>query len=176
MPNNSLSPSPNPNPNPNPNSNPSPLPPTLTLGARPGPVATGPSSSSPGEFCWAARGASWECRTLMPSSSWAACGSCSARLTFTSASMSYWPSCQAASRPCTRGLRQVHFLAKYWAEIRGDEWQKDVVAEEYFPFISAPRFTLKTFARTPSMWFGFTKDWDDFDVDFLKEEAAPSQE
>ena len=70
---------------------------------------------------------------------------------------------------------QVHFLAKYWAEVRGDEWQKDVVAEEYFPFISAPRFTLKTFARTPSMWFWFTKDWDDFDVDLLKEEAAPSQ-
>lgn len=74
------------------------------------------------------------------------------------------------------GLRQVHFLAKYWAEVRGDEWQRDAVAEEYFPFISAPRFSLRTFARTPSLWFWFTKDWQDFDIDFLKEEApSPSQ-
>ena len=32
-----------------------------------------------------------------------------------------------------------------------------------------PRFTLKEFARTPSMWFWFTKDWDDFDVPLLKD-------
>ena len=68
---------------------------------------------------------------------------------------------------------QVHFLAKYWAEVRGDEWQRDAVAEVYFPFISAPRFTLRTFARTPSLWFWFTKDWQDFDIDFLREEAPP---
>jgi len=61
------------------------------------------------------------------------------------------------------GLRQVHFLARYWCEIRGDEWQGDQVAEHYFPFIAAPRFTLNTFARTPSMWFWFTSDWPDFD-------------
>ena len=45
----------------------------------------------------------------------------------------------------------------------------DAVAEKYFPFISAPRFTLKEFARTPSLWFWFTKDWDDFDVPLLKD-------
>ncbi|KAJ1482200.1 hypothetical protein T484DRAFT_1952593 [Baffinella frigidus] len=70
------------------------------------------------------------------------------------------------------GLRQVHFLAKYWCEVRGDEWPGDEVAEKYFPFISAPRFTLKTFARTPSLWFGFSKDWPELDVAFLKEASS----
>ena len=73
------------------------------------------------------------------------------------------------------GLRQVHFLAKYWCEVRGDEWQGDQVAEEYFPFISAPRFTLKEFARTPSMWFWFTKDAADFDFPFLAESEGSDQ-
>ena len=36
------------------------------------------------------------------------------------------------------GLRQVHFLARYWAGCRGDAWEPDRVAEEWFPFISAP--------------------------------------
>jgi hypothetical protein len=67
------------------------------------------------------------------------------------------------------GLRQVHFLSEYWREKRDEPYQKDVIAEELFPFISAPRFTLKEFFRTPSMWFWFTKEWDDFDYDFLKE-------
>lgn len=68
------------------------------------------------------------------------------------------------------GLRQVHFLSEYWRTVRGDPYQKDVIAEEWFPFIAAKqRFTLKQFFRTPSMWFWFTKDWDDFDYDFLQE-------
>ena len=73
------------------------------------------------------------------------------------------------------GLRQVHFLSRYWETQRGrrgkkgDEGDGDVVALELFPFISAPRFTLKEFFRTPSMWFWFTKDWDDFDIAFLKD-------
>jgi hypothetical protein len=46
------------------------------------------------------------------------------------------------------GLRQVHFLAKYWADRRGDKWETDKVAEELFPFISSSRFTLKEFVRT----------------------------
>ena len=62
------------------------------------------------------------------------------------------------------GLRQVHFLAKYWTERRGEAWRGDPVAEEYFPFIAEPRFTLREFARTPSMWFWFTRDWDDFPI------------
>lgn len=73
------------------------------------------------------------------------------------------------------GLRQVHFLAKYWAEERGDEWCGDDLAEKYFPFIAAPRFTLKSFARTPSMWFWFTSDWSDLDVAWLKEAGAPAK-
>lgn len=68
------------------------------------------------------------------------------------------------------GLRQVHFLSEYWRIKRGEEYQKDVIAEDLFPFISAKqRFTLKEFLRTPFMWFWFTKDWKDFDFDFLQE-------
>eukprot|EP00930_Biecheleria_cincta_P001315 TRINITY_DN102449_c0_g1_i1.p1 TRINITY_DN102449_c0_g1~~TRINITY_DN102449_c0_g1_i1.p1 ORF type:complete len:348 (+),score=39.74 TRINITY_DN102449_c0_g1_i1:52-1044(+) len=67
------------------------------------------------------------------------------------------------------GVRQVHFLAKAAAAARGEEWEKDVVAEEYFPFISATRFTLKEFARSPKMWFWFTKDAKDIDIPFLRD-------
>ena len=59
--------------------------------------------------------------------------------------------------------------ARYWADIRGDEWRADAVAEELFPFIAAPRFTLRGFARRPSLWFWFTKDAADFDFGFLQE-------
>ena len=68
------------------------------------------------------------------------------------------------------GLRQVHFLSEFWRIKRGEPYEKDVIAEELFPFISAKqRFTLKEFFRTPSMWFWFTKEWDDFDFEFLRE-------
>lgn len=67
------------------------------------------------------------------------------------------------------GLRQVHFLSEYWRIKRGEEYDKDVVAEELFPFISSPRFTLKEFFRTPSNWFWFTKDWKDFEFEVLKD-------
>ena len=70
------------------------------------------------------------------------------------------------------GLRQVHFLARYWAERRGDEWAGDTVAETWFPFIAAPRFTLKQFARTPSLWFWFTAQWDDFNWPILADEST----
>jgi len=67
------------------------------------------------------------------------------------------------------GLRQVHFLSEYWRIVRGDEFEKDVVAENLFPFISSERFTLKQFFRTPKQWFWFTKDWEDFDFEWLKD-------
>ncbi|VEU43330.1 unnamed protein product [Pseudo-nitzschia multistriata] len=68
------------------------------------------------------------------------------------------------------GLRQVHFLSEYWRIVRGDPYDKDIVAEELFPFISSKRFTLKQFARKPSNWFWFTKKTKDFDgIDFLKD-------
>ena len=61
------------------------------------------------------------------------------------------------------GLRQVHFLAKYWADVRGEEWTKDVIAEELFPFISEEkRFTLTEFISEPRRWFWFTKNWENF--------------
>ena len=66
------------------------------------------------------------------------------------------------------GLRQVHWLAKHWAKVRGEEWIADPVAEKYFPFIDSPRFTLKELVRRPSTWFWFTKDVDDLDLDVLK--------
>jgi|EP00521_Asterionellopsis_glacialis_P014737 hypothetical protein len=67
------------------------------------------------------------------------------------------------------GLRQVHFLSEYWRVKRDEPYDKDIIAEELFPFISAPRFTLKEFFRTPSMWFWFTKDWKDFEFEVLKD-------
>ena len=67
------------------------------------------------------------------------------------------------------GLRQVHFLSEYWRMERDDPYDKDVVAEELFPFISSKRFTLKEFFRTPSMWFWFTKDWKEFEFNVLKD-------
>lgn len=67
------------------------------------------------------------------------------------------------------GLRQVHFLAEFWRIKRGEEYTKDIVAEELFPFISSPRFTLKEFFRTPSNWFWFTKDWKDFEFELLQD-------
>lgn len=67
------------------------------------------------------------------------------------------------------GLRQVHFLSEYWRVVRNEPYQKDVIAEELFPFISSERFTLKQFVRQPSRWFGFTKEWEDFDIEFLKD-------
>jgi hypothetical protein len=67
------------------------------------------------------------------------------------------------------GLRQVHYLSEYWRIQRDGPYDKDIIAEELFPFISAQRFTLKEFFRKPSMWFWFTKDWEDWDIDFLKD-------
>ena len=68
------------------------------------------------------------------------------------------------------GLRQVHFLSEYWRIVRGDPYDKDIIAEELFPFISSKRFTLKEFVRKPSNWFWFTKKMKDFDnIDFLKD-------
>jgi len=53
--------------------------------------------------------------------------------------------------------------------VRGEAWEGDEVAERYFPFISAPRFTLREFARTPSMWFWFTKDAADLEWAMLQD-------
>jgi len=70
------------------------------------------------------------------------------------------------------GLRQVHFLSEYWRIKRSEPYDRDIIAEELFPFISTKqRFTLKEFFRTPRMWFWFTKDWEDFEFDFLKDPA-----
>jgi hypothetical protein len=66
-------------------------------------------------------------------------------------------------------LRQVHFLATYWAERNGQEWQEDKIAQFWFPFISSPRFTLKELCRRPSIWFWFTKDIKDLDIAVLKD-------
>jgi len=63
------------------------------------------------------------------------------------------------------GLRQVHFLSEYWRVKRGEDYDKDIIAEELFPFISEKkRFTLKEFIQTPSMWFWFSKEWKDLEI------------
>lgn len=67
------------------------------------------------------------------------------------------------------GLRQVHFLSEFWRITRKESPEKDIFAQDLFPFISAPRFSLKEFFRTPSMWFWFTKEWKDFEFEFLKD-------
>lgn len=58
----------------------------------------------------------------------------------------------------------MHFLARYWSAVRGEVWQFDAVAEEYFPFIASPRFTLREFATQPRRWFGFSKSWPDIQL------------
>ena len=83
----------------------------------------------------------------------------------------------------------MHFLSEYWkAERRNDrgifgrfsgagmkgadpseDLSGDIVAVELFPFISAPRFTLREFATKPSLWFWFTRDWKDFDFSSPKQ-------
>ena len=63
------------------------------------------------------------------------------------------------------GLRQVHYLAKYWADVRGETLPEDVVAERWFPFIASERFTLREFVQQPRRWFWFTQDWKDLDLD-----------
>ena len=62
------------------------------------------------------------------------------------------------------GLRQVHFLAKHASAVRNVEWRDDVIAENLFPFISSPRFTLREFVTQPRRWFWFTKNFKDFDI------------
>ena len=62
------------------------------------------------------------------------------------------------------GLRQVHFLAKYWSSRRGEDFGKDYIAEELFPFISSERFTLKELVTQPRRWFWFTKDANDINL------------
>ncbi|GMI15306.1 hypothetical protein TrLO_g10497 [Triparma laevis f. longispina] len=61
------------------------------------------------------------------------------------------------------GLRQVHFLAKYAANERGLVWERDLVADWMFPWISSERFTLKEFVREPRRWFFFTGKIKDFE-------------
>jgi len=69
------------------------------------------------------------------------------------------------------GLRQVHFLSEYWRVKRGYDKEKDIIAEELFPFISMKeRFTLKQFFRRPKYWFWFTTKWQDIEfLPFLKD-------
>jgi hypothetical protein len=61
------------------------------------------------------------------------------------------------------GLRQVHFLSLYWANIRGENLKRDPIAEYYFPFIGSKRFTLVQFLTEPNRWFWFTSDYDKID-------------
>jgi hypothetical protein len=52
------------------------------------------------------------------------------------------------------GIRQIHFLADYWARQRGEELPQDAFAE-LIPFAKKPTLTLWELATTPSLWFNW---------------------
>ena len=62
------------------------------------------------------------------------------------------------------GLRQVHFLSKYWEHVRGEERPDKDVFIDLFPFIGSERFTLKEFVQEPKRWFWFTKEVKDLNL------------
>jgi hypothetical protein len=55
-------------------------------------------------------------------------------------------------------------------------WQTDAVADEYFPFIASPRFTLRDFATQPRRWFWFSKSWPDIQLPGLPADSAGAEE
>lgn len=52
------------------------------------------------------------------------------------------------------GIRQIHFLAEYWAIQRNEALPADAFAE-LFPFAKKPTLTLPELATTPSLWFNW---------------------
>merc|ERR1719203_533125 len=52
------------------------------------------------------------------------------------------------------GIRQIHFLAEYWALERGEELPRDAFAE-LFPFARKPTLSLWELATTPALWFNW---------------------
>lgn len=50
------------------------------------------------------------------------------------------------------GIRQIHFLAEYWAIKRGEVLPRDAFAE-LFPFAKKSTLTFLELATTPSLWF-----------------------
>jgi len=52
------------------------------------------------------------------------------------------------------GIRQIHFLAEYWARQRGQALQRDAFAE-LFPFTRKPTLTFFQLLTTPALWI----DW-----------------
>jgi len=65
------------------------------------------------------------------------------------------------------GLRQLHFLAEFWACQRGQTLQDPLV--DFFPFIGAPRYTWRKFLRSPSLWMSPLQDVKDFEYEILQE-------
>eukprot|EP00411_Alexandrium_monilatum_P087941 CAMPEP_0175722916 /NCGR_PEP_ID=MMETSP0097-20121207/46467_1 /TAXON_ID=311494 /ORGANISM="Alexandrium monilatum, Strain CCMP3105" /LENGTH=369 /DNA_ID=CAMNT_0017030627 /DNA_START=51 /DNA_END=1160 /DNA_ORIENTATION=- len=49
------------------------------------------------------------------------------------------------------GIRQIHFLAEYWARQRGQELQRDAFAE-LFPFTRKPTLSFFELLTTPALW------------------------
>ncbi|CAK0864529.1 unnamed protein product, partial [Prorocentrum cordatum] len=66
------------------------------------------------------------------------------------------------------GLRQVHFLSKFWATQRGEAPMADAVVD-FFPFIGSERYTWREFLRRPSLWCSPLRDVPDLELEFLKE-------
>lgn len=137
-----------------------------TMGAFVGGLALGPLAealSVPGGAAWSAIGGMWIYYTQY--------------LLYKRVNMLY--SDKGAEEPLTVwwlvfpgfnliiGLRQLHFLAKFWAEERGEDLQDPVA--DFFPFISSPDFGWKEFLRSPSLWLAPLKDVSPLEVDFLKD-------
>mmetsp|Transcript_32116 Transcript_32116/g.92176 ORF Transcript_32116/g.92176 Transcript_32116/m.92176 type:complete len:375 (+) Transcript_32116:56-1180(+) len=49
------------------------------------------------------------------------------------------------------GIRQIHFLAEYWAQQRGEELPRDAFAE-LFPFARKPTLSLGELITSPQLW------------------------
>ena len=53
------------------------------------------------------------------------------------------------------GIRQIHFLAEYWAIQRGETLPQDAFAD-LFPFAKKPTLSFLELATTPGLWFNWS--------------------
>lgn len=53
------------------------------------------------------------------------------------------------------GIRQIHFLAEYWAIQRGETLPQDAFAD-LFPFAKKPTLSFSELATTPGLWFNWS--------------------
>ena len=54
------------------------------------------------------------------------------------------------------GIRQIHFLSKFWAIERGEEMQPDAFCE-MFPFATAPTLGVRELFTNPALWIAWQR-------------------